>query len=550
MINFGRLERLENKVNAAFRPINPDLPTKEELKDFLSFIKYFYQLETGREYRISQPICRQSHQLVLAGLVPGIINQDFRRLMINIPPRYGKTIWAIHLIAYGLAFYPDSQYLYISFSAEVAIKQTSTIRSILELPQFNEIFGVGLHPDFKSKHDFMTTKGGRVLGLGAGGSITSNGAGIKYCERFGGCAILDDMHKPAESHSKAIRDDLKIWFQETFYSRINQPDKTPVIYIGQITHEDDIPMNLRKSSQEDGFKLDAKLDTEEWKCIILPAIDEAGNALDPETHPIEKLREMQETMRYTFWAQYQQQPQPAGGSVFPREAFQILEERPDNIVETFITVDTAETSKNFNDASVFSLWGMYRIKENGRETNTWALHWLQCQEIRVEPRELKDRFLDFYYSCCRFKIPPSVIGIEKKSTGVTLLSVLADLQDVKIVNTIDHRIEFKKVDEFREEAIRRANKIDRFLAAQPFVCSKRITFDKSMKHANLCLDHLVKITANDTHLNDDIADTMSDAIMMIPFMEKQVRKPNTKVNIPGYKAIPNYRGKKVASWHS
>lgn len=551
MINFGRLERLEKKINSAFKPINPELPTKEQLRDFGNFIKYFYDLLTGREYVISQPICRRSHQLVLADLVPGIINQEYLRLMINIPPRYGKTIWAIHLIAYGLAFYPDSQYLYISFSAEVAIKQTSTIRSILELPQFNEIFGVSLHPDFKSKHDFMTLQGGRVLGLGAGGSITSNGAGIKYCQRFGGCAVLDDMHKPAESHSKAIRDDLKTWFQETFYSRVNQPDKTPVVYIGQITHADDIPMNLRRSAEgaKDGLKLDNKLDTEKWKCIILPAIDPAGNALDPATHTVEKLLEMKETMRYTFWAQYQQEPQPDGGSIFCTEDFKILEERPDNIVETFVTVDTAETSKNFNDASVFSFWGMYKIKENDRETDVWALHWLNCQEIRVEPKYLEENFLQFYYSCCRYKIPPVVIGIEKKSTGVTLLSVLADLQGIKVINTIDHRIELKKIDEFKEEAIRRSNKIDRFLSAQYFVCSKRITFDKGMKHANMCIDHLTKITANDTHLTDDIADTMSDAIMMIPFMEKQIRKPIGTVNIPGYKAIPNYRGKRVTSWH-
>lgn len=532
MINFGRLDKLEQKVHRLINPLNPDLPTKEQLKDFVEFSKYFYKLLTGRDFVISQPISRQSHQLILADLVPHIINQDLTRVMINIPPRYGKTIWAILLIAYGIAYYPDSQFLYISFSADVAVKQTATIRQILALPQFYEIFGVCLDSNSQAKNDFMTNKGGRVLGVGAAGSITSNGAGIKYAERFGGLAILDDMHKPSESPSDAIRNEIKDWFQTTFFSRVNQPDKTPVIYIGQITHEDDVAMNLRRGL----------LDTRRWEMVVLRGLDEAGNALDPSMHTVEMHREMEKTMPYTWWSQYQQEPQPAGGSVFPAKCFPILDECPDNIVETFVTIDSAETSKNYSDHSVFSFWGMYKIKINDIETSQWGLHWLGCEQMKIEPKDLQRTFMQFYYECCLFKTHPIIIGIEKKSTGATLLSVLSDVKGIRVINTIDHRIEIRKVEEMKEEVIRKSNKIDRFLYSQKFVCSNRITFDKSMKHAKMCIDHLSKITANDTHSHDDIADTMADAILMLPFMEKQVRKPvNNMVNIPGYKAIPNYR---------
>lgn len=550
MINIGKLDKLEQRVSALLNPINPNLPTKEELRDFLTFTKYFYKLATGRDFGVSQPICRRSHQLVLADLVPSIISQEKNRLIINLPPRYGKTVWAIHLIAYGLAFYPDSQYLYISYSAEVAIKQTATIRSILMLPEFREIFGVELSTVFNSKHDFMTTAGGRVLGVGAGGGITSNGAGIKYCKRFGGLAVIDDIHKPDETHSKGIRDNLKVWFKETFKSRINTPE-TPIICIGQILHEDDIPMNLRRSGLEDSTveKKTDLLDTEKWDSIILRGLDEAGNALDPAMHSAEEHRRMEAVMPYMWWAQYQQEPQPSGGGIFKLDNFTILEDRPDNIVETFITVDTAETSKTYNDATVFSFWGLYRLKINGIEANLWGLHWLDCREIRVDPKDLKDNFMQFYYDCCRFKIPPVIVGIEKKSTGTTLISVLSELPSIRVVNTIDHRIELKKIDEIKEKIILKSNKIDRFLSHQEFVFSRRITFDKYMKHAKMCIDHLVKITANDTHSHDDIADTMSDAILMIPFMERQVRKPvGGTIHIPGYKAIPDYRKNSRKRW--
>ena len=547
MINFGRLEKLEQKVKEVFRPLDPNLPTKEQLRDFETFIKYFYKLSTGREFVISNPTCREPHQRTLINLVPRIISQEAKRLVINIPPRYGKTVWAHFLIAYGLAYYPDSQYLYISFSAEVAIKQTATIRSIVELPQFAEIFGVWIDQDFRSKHDFMTNKGGRVLGVGAGGSITSNGAGIKYCEQFGGCAILDDIHKPSEVHSDPIREDLKVWFKETFYSRVNQPDKTPIICIGQILHEDDIPMNLRRNinllKSEDPNSRKNALGPDEWESIILQGVDAAGNALDPAMHTAEKHADMRDTMEYMWWSQYQQEPQPAGGGIFKLYQFPILEELPDNIVNTFITVDTAESSKTWADFTVFSFWGLYRIKNHGIETDQWALHWLSCQQIKIEPKDLKDAFMNFYFNCCRFHLIPDVVGIEKKSTGSTLLSILSEISGLKVINTIEHRYEMRKIDEFHDEFIKRSNKIDRFLSCQHFIASRKVTFDISMKHAKMCIDHLIKITPNDSHLNDDICDTMSDAILMIPFMEKQVRKPSTaNINIPGYKAIPDYRG--------
>ena len=54
---------------------------------------------------------------------------------------------------------------------------------------------------------------------------------------------------------------------------------------------------------------------------------------------------------------------------------------------------------------------------------------------------------------------------------------------------------------------------------QPFIASKRISFTESAKHADSCIKHMSKITANNTHRHDDIADTLSDAIR-IAFIEK------------------------------
>ncbi|MEG7677141.1 hypothetical protein U2060_15480, partial [Listeria monocytogenes] len=76
------------------------------------------------------------------------------------------------------------------------------------------------------------------------------------------------------------------------------------ICIAQRLHEDDICAHMLSGNDE-----------RKWTPIILPSIDEAGNALCPDVTPIYVLREKQEKSVYVFSSQYQQTPSPAGGSV-------------------------------------------------------------------------------------------------------------------------------------------------------------------------------------------------------------------------------------------
>lgn len=537
MYNLSRLAKAEFKVNQLMISKKTDimLPSQAELKDFLTFIQYFYKIRTGREYSISQPIGREPHQISLAKQVPRIVNHEISRLMINIAPRYGKTEWAIHLIAYCIAFYPGSNYMYLSYSADLATKQTKTIRSIVNLPQFEQIFGVSLDTTSKASDDWMTNTGCRVVGAGTGGPIQGNGAGIGFTDEFGGLAILDDMHKSIEVTHEKHREEMKEWYINTFSTRLNNPLKTPVVFIGQILHEDDIPMNLRRiGTSEEGEK---PIDNIKWETVILDGLDDALNALDPAKHNVAQHLEMKERQPYKWWSQYQQRPQPAGGSLFKTEWFPFFDEHPD-IITTFITCDTAETSKKWNDATVFSFWGLYKVNHHGIQTDIYALHWLDCWEIRVEPKDLQSKFEQFYLSCCRFPVKPSVVGIEKKSTGATLLSILNKFQAMRVVDTIDYRIspDLKK-------SLKRCKKIDRFLNCQQYVSNKLISFTTGMKHASICIDHLSKITANDSHAFDDIADTMADAIYMalitnfIPQLKPMTAKPSSGLDLTK-KAIP------------
>lgn len=457
---------------------------QEMLGSLLRFTQQFYSFRTGRLFNLSHPPGRESHYISICRELTKVFRGETKRLIINVPPRYGKTELVIHFTAWALAHFPDSNFLYVSYAHSLAKKQTQTIRNIINLNEYKYYFGASVKDDSSAKDNFELKEGGSVYAAGAGGSITGRGAGLNSSGRFGGAIIIDDILKPDEVTSDTIREGINEWYYNTLQSRTNSPN-TPIIFIGQRLHEDDLAANLIKSG--------------EWESLIIPAIDVTGNPLHPEMHTLKQLKKMQEESPYNFASQYQQDPQPAGGGIFKADWF-VLHELEPKILTTFITIDTAETDKDWNDETVFSFWGLYKVMIDEIETDSYALHWLDCEALRCEPKDLKTNFLNFYSRCMRHRVKPYLAAIEKKSTGVTLYSLLKEYQGLQILDIPRTKSS--------------GSKTARFLEAQPYVSSKLISLPACGRHTNMCIDHCKKITANNSHRFDDIADTLYDAVKL------------------------------------
>jgi predicted phage terminase large subunit-like protein len=467
----------------------------------LFFTQTFYKLRTGRDFRISLPTGRESHFLTICRMLTKVFRGEIKKLRIHIPPRYGKTELLIHFVAWSLARYPDCNFIYTSYSKTLAERQTETVRSILTLPYYRKIFDVRIAEDSSAKDNFHTNKGGQIYAAGAGGTITGMGAGITGVkDRFSGALLIDDIHKPDEVASDTIRRRDVDWFFNTAQSRLNNGDDTPIIFIGQKLHEDDLPANLH---EKDG-----------WTVLSIPALDAANNALYPELHTKEDLLRMKELQPYVFAAQMQQDPIPAGGGLFKKDDFTLMEQTP-KIIATIITADTAETDKDYNDRTVFSFFGLYKIIVAGIESDLYGLHWLDCEELSIEPKDLENEFLAFYARCMRFSVKPEIAAIEKKSTGVTLVSVLKKMQGLQILEI--------------ERTRASGSKTTRFLEMQPIIAQKLISLPKEAKHTNMCIEHCAKITANNSHRWDDIADTLYDAVKLA-LIDKVLIMRNIKSN--------------------
>lgn len=461
-----------------------DLELRSKLKgSLLLFTQTFFRILNSRDFELSHPVSRESHFITICKELTLVKDMQTSRLIINVPPGHGKSTLLTYFVAWCLAQYPDSQFLYISYSKTLAAKHTAIIKTIMSFPAYREIFGVEIRKDSNAKDAFQTLQGGSVRAFGSAGSITGQDAGLPNLERFSGAVIMDDMHKPDEVHSDGVREGVINNYKQTVKPRLRGPN-VPMIFIGQRLHEADLPAHLL--SGEDGYP---------WKKVILEAVDKAGNILYPEVTSQFMIDNAATKNIYVFSSQYQQNPQPAGGGIFKKNWFCLVDEEPE-MLATFITCDTAETSKSYNDATVFSFFGLYEIETLGHKTGQYALHWIDCIELRVEPKDLEGEFSSFYSQCLSYPVQPKMVAIEKKSTGVTLLSILSEMRGLDVIEVARTRSS--------------GSKTDRFLELQPLVAARMVSFPARGKHVQMCIDHVSKITANNTHRHDDIMDTLYD----------------------------------------
>src|SRR5690554_1076615 len=299
--------------------------------DLLTFTRTMFRARKGAD------MMPASHHKPICDALERVVIGKTKRLIINMPPRAGKTeIAVINFIAWCMGNWPDSEFIHASYSKRLATANTYAVRATMMHEVYREIFGhTALADDSKAKDEFRTEQGGIVYATGAEGSITGYGAG-KMRATFGGAIVIDDPHKAGEANSAIMRQNVIDWFSTTMESRKNRPD-TPIIVIKQRLHEDDLSGWLLSGGNG-----------EKWDHIKIPAITESGDSFWPDQFPITMLERMQEANPYVFAGQYMQEPAPLGGGDFKTGNIQIVDALPSGL--SFVRGwDLAGTTKKTSD---------------------------------------------------------------------------------------------------------------------------------------------------------------------------------------------------------
>lgn len=313
-----------------------------------SFRQYFLTKGCATNHR---RIVTHAHKRIIKAVSDwfnGQLSSGKRNLSISVPPRYGKTIIAGDAIEYSLGVWPDSEFIYTSYSGDLAVEQVRKIKETLESDWYRDLFPWMKKPTGKQKY-FRTGYSGSVYGVGVGGTITGFGAGKKTRPGFGGGIVIDDAMKADEARSATVRQHVKDWYTGTLLSRRNNRT-TPLLMIAQRLHPEDLVGHVLNNFAD------------YWQSVKIPLID-AGTTetIWPEAYDYAEAMLLKEIDPFAYYSQYQQEPIIPGGSMIKEEWWRYWTDYPaiEKEIETkIVTADTAYGVKDANDHSVFQCWGM------------------------------------------------------------------------------------------------------------------------------------------------------------------------------------------------
>lgn len=311
--------------------------------------KVFATLEPGTPYA---PNWHLDH---LAWQLTRVMRGEIRRLIINVPPRSGKSITvSVALPLFVLGHDPKRRIICVSHTEDLARKFSVDRRTVAQSLWYHRLFpDMGIAGPRPRDLELRTTQFGSCFAAGVGGAVLGRGADL---------IVVDDPIKALDALSRAERRRVTEFYDNTLLTRLNDKRTGAVVIVMQRLHEDDLVGHV--------------LARDDWEMVSLPAIatensvhrlsDDAddvhsrrlGDVLHPEREPLTVLEQVRRAQgSLTFQAQYQQAPLPPGGNVIRREWLRFYDSEPERFERILVSWDTASTLGEASDWSVGTVWG-------------------------------------------------------------------------------------------------------------------------------------------------------------------------------------------------
>lgn len=330
-------------------PTAVELEAERARRSFALFVRLAWHL-----IEPATPFLEGFHVDAITEYVEAVMRGEIRRLIINIPPRFGKSsLMSVLFPAWVWISAPATRWLFASYAQDLASRDSRRCRDLIESPWYRERWGhvFQLSDDANRANRFENDKTGVRLATSVGGSATGEG---------GDFIVIDDAHKADEGDSVLARNGVIDWFGSTITTRLNNPATGAIIIIGQRLHERDLHGHLL---QQGG-----------WDHLCLPMEYEPAHPFrspdDPRTQEGELLwparigpTEVAELKlglgSYGAAGQLQQRPAPAGGGIFKRQWWRYYGELKalPRLYELLQSWDLAFEAGEENDFVVGQLWG-------------------------------------------------------------------------------------------------------------------------------------------------------------------------------------------------
>lgn len=313
------------------------------------------------------PFTPNWHLEAIAEHLEAVTRGEIRKLLINIPPRCGKTLlmqvawpaWTWAQSQRSPLSGPQVKFMSLTYAGDLAREIATTARRLIDSPWYQDNWGkrVKIDPRQDNKERFDTTEGGSRISTSFGGMALGRGADIK---------MIDDPIKPDEAEREAICTSVNRTYDETLRNRVTDPRHSAEVVTMQRLNENDLSGHVI-STDPDFVHLMLPMQYEPSRHCVTPIgfedpRIEDGELLWPERFDEKNLAQYKR-VPYQWSGQYQQSPAPRGGGIFKRDWWQLWEPE-DGKWPPFDyllgSVDTAFTEKEENDPSGMTVWGIFK----------------------------------------------------------------------------------------------------------------------------------------------------------------------------------------------
>jgi len=297
------------------------------------------------KHEMKQEFQSSWHYDEIASSLEDILKGGDKRIIINVPPRSGKTMMTTIMYAiWRLGRNPSTKIAVIGYSQELSETFSQQAKDLYMSDAYKRVFPQlsPIRDDQNTKKYWKLEEGGCYLATSVDGRITGTGYDL---------IIMDDMLKPADANSDVKRIHANNWYLDTIPSRLDDPDKGAIINIAQRVHEEDLP----------GMLIDRDID-KQWKLLEYKAIAEVnekhrkvGESLMNNKHfNLAKYEQIRRDTSDLVWStQYQQSPISDVNRVFHKEWFRYYEHGEGG--QIFIAVDPASSDNTSYDTDFTSI---------------------------------------------------------------------------------------------------------------------------------------------------------------------------------------------------
>jgi len=352
--------------------------------DFMSFVK-----------RVWPEFIEGSHHKKIAEKFNDLANGKIKRLIINMPPRHTKSEFASFLLpAWMIGRRPKLKIIQSTHTTELAVRFGRKAKTLMDMPEYKEIFPTRLREDSQAAGKWETEQGGEYYAAGVGSAITGRGADL---------LIIDDPHSEQDALNVDALERAYEWYTSGPRQRL-QPGGAIVMVMTRWNTKDLTGSLLRESGN---------IKSDKWELIEFPAILPSGKPVWPEFWKLEELEGVKASISLQKWnAQWMQNPTSEEGAIIKREWWRKWEKDfippLQHVIQSY---DTAFLKKESADYSAITTWGVfYNNEDSGPQ-----LILLDAVKDRFEFPELRR----IAYQQYQYWQPETVL-IEAKASGLPL----------------------------------------------------------------------------------------------------------------------------------